>query len=568
MLDERDRQIMDQKQLTIQLRDILQVDLLQGAEVLAGHKGLSNSIVSVNVMEVPDIIDWVRPGEFLLTTAFTFSDDVMALERLIPELKAKRVCGLGIKTQRYISEVPESVLRIANEINFPIIKVPQDVPYGELIKEIFNHIIGEQTRLLSRINDFNHTVREIMLRHEGMQAIAEQIYLATGAPVAISDDIFRDVHFYCPDPVKERRIEEDYRALTAADFLRREHKPEKDRSLEVISDGSLKRYTIPIYFDNTHYGSIFIWDTDGTLRPQDLFVIESTSTLIALDILNRTTLVERENVHQTTFLEQLLSEDPHEQSKAIGSAGFYLFHPDLPSQIILLAVNHGNRFQAAADQGLLAESLNTTLLNLTNRIKREYGGYFLSTRKSDRAIFLLQFEKECPIEGRQELADQFVGILLSCVGEKEIAGHTSIGVGSCVASYRALPSSLQQAEQTVRILQSRGGQELSVLYYDDLGLLRILGHPLLRDDALAYADEILSSLEEHDSSQRGDLIETIRAYFASGGNLKRVSEQLFTHYNTVIYRINRIRDVYGIDLRDPETAFNFQLALKIKELIQ
>ena len=72
MLDEKDGQIMDQKQLTIQLRDILQVDLLQGAEVLAGHRGLHNGIVSVNVMEVPDIIDWVRPGELLLTTAFTF----------------------------------------------------------------------------------------------------------------------------------------------------------------------------------------------------------------------------------------------------------------------------------------------------------------------------------------------------------------------------------------------------------------------------------------------------------------------------------------------------------------
>jgi purine catabolism regulator len=85
---------------------------------------------------------------------------------------------------------------------------------------------------------------------------------------------------------------------------------------------------------------------------------------------------------------------------------------------------------------------------------------------------------------------------------------------------------------------------------------------------LAYAEEILSSIEEYDSKQRGDLLETVRVYFASGGNLKRVSEVLFTHYNTIIYRINRIRDIYGIDLRDPETAFNFQLALKIRELIQ
>src|SRR5678810_651472 len=95
-----------------------------------------------------------------------------------------------------------------------------------------------------------------------------------------------------------------------------------------------------------------------------------------------------------------------------------------------------------------------------------------------------------------------------------------IGVGSCVRSYRYLPTSLQQAEQTVRILQSRGETDASVLFFDDLGLLRVLGHPLLRDDALAYAEEILSSIEEYDSKQRGDLLETVRVYFASGGNLK------------------------------------------------
>jgi purine catabolism regulator len=131
-----------------------------------------------------------------------------------------------------------------------------------------------------------------------------------------------------------------------------------------------------------------------------------------------------------------------------------------------------------------------------------------------------------------------------------------------------LALSLQQAEQTVRILMSRQEKGKPVLYYDELGLLRVLGHPLLREEALAYADEILSPLEEHDNRQHGDLIETVRVYFASGGNLKRVSEILFTHYNTIIYRINRIRDVYGIDLRDPETAFNIQLAIRIKELIQ
>lgn len=555
--------------LTIELKDILQVSLLKDAEVLAGSGGLGNSIVSVNVIEVPDIIDWVRPGEFLLTTAYTFSNDIESFERLIPQLKEKHVCGMGIKTQRYISEVPENVLKIADEISFPIIRIPQSVPYGDLIKEIFNHIIGEQTRLLGHINDFNTKVRNIMLRHGGMRAIAEQIYSSTKAPVVISDDIFRDSHFYCPDPEKEMMIEDDLRDLLANAFVRRDpYTPDMRIRETLVTDHLIKRFTIPIYFDNMHYGSIFLWDTENTIRAQDLFVIESATSLIALDILNRITLVERENVHQTTFLEQLLSDDPHEQSKAIESADYYLFHPELPSQCIVLMLEQDRPHQLTPNNARMVKNLNTDLLNLTNRLKQEYNGYFLSTRKSDRAIFLLQYENDCAIDVRQRNCQHFVDILLKSTEEKGALEYTYIGVGSCVNSYRYLPSSLQQAEQTVRILMSRQETGQPVLYYDDLGLLRVLGHPLLRDDALAYADEILSALEEHDHKQHGDLIDTVRVYFASGGNLKRVSEILFTHYNTIIYRINRIRDVYGIDLRDPETAFNIQLAIKIKELIQ
>lgn len=547
----------------------MNVSLLDGAEVLAGHGGLDRGIVSVNVMEVPDIVEWVRPGELLLTTAYTFSDDPAALERLIPQLKEKDVCGLGIKTHRYISEVPKSAIELANILDFPIIRIPQDVPYGELIKEIFNHIIGEQTRLLSRINDFNHTVREIMLRHGGMQEIVEQIYQATGAPVMIRDDIFRDHYCFCPDQEKEAQIENDIQKLMAMPSDKGDYTTPNNRYQHVtMVESGLSRYTIPIYFDNTYYGNIFIWDTEGSLRPQDLFVIESTSTLIALDILNRTTLVERENVHQTTFLEQLLSEDPKEQQKAIDSADYYRFNPELPSQIVALVMNREERLQMTANNSKMIENLNTGLLNLTNRLAREYEGYFLSTRKSDRAIFLLQFDNACPVEGRHAMCRRFIEILNECLAEKELSAFTMIGVGSCVSHARQLPDSLQQAEQTVRILLARGEEQTHVLFYDDLGLLRVLGHPLLREDALAYANEVLGALEEHDSNQRGDLIDTVRVYFASGGNLKRVSEMLFTHYNTIIYRINRIRDVYGIDLRDPETAFNFQLALKIKELLE
>jgi purine catabolism regulator len=559
----------EKKKITIPLRDVLQIDLLKGAEILAGEDGLDNSIVSVNVMEVPDVLEWVRSGEFLLTTAYVFRNDLSLLDRLIPDLHAQNVCGLGIKTQRYIETVPESALKLADELGFPIIRIPQEVPYGDLIKEIFNHIIGEQRDLLGRINEFNKTVREIMLKRGGMQEIAEQIYLATESSVIIHDDIFRDSYSHCPDEESKILVKEDYKNYLSQSLSNRDHHLQKNRNQEVsVGENGIKRYSIPIYFDNTHYGSILIWDTKNSLRPQSLFVIESITSLIALDILNRATLVERENIHQTGFLELLLSTDPADQEKAIESSKFYLFDQTRRSQIIVLWVGKDQGQAKPNDNTAMVQKLDTDLLYLTNRLKKEYKAYFLSTQYDDRAIFLLQFDENITEDLRHERCENFIEIILQFLEEKKKSTSAFIGVGSCAKSYKDLPASLRQAEQTVRILQNKNEAGAKVLFYEDLDVLQILGHPLIEEDALAYADEILSAIDEPDSKKRNDFYDTICAYFEAGGNLRRVSELLFTHYNTVVYRINRIRDVYGVDLRDPDTAFNFQLALKIRELLR
>ena len=110
------------KALKVRLRDILKVDLLAGAEVLAGGSGMDHVITSVNVMEVPDIADWVRPGELLLTTAYSLSKNIEALNTLLPIFSEKGVSGLGIKTKRFINELPESVIETANRLKFPIIE--------------------------------------------------------------------------------------------------------------------------------------------------------------------------------------------------------------------------------------------------------------------------------------------------------------------------------------------------------------------------------------------------------------------------------------------------------------
>lgn len=148
----------------VKVKEIIEMDFLSEAQMLCGTGGLNNYITTVNVMEVPDIVNWVKPGEFLLTTAYSIKDDIQKLNELIPVMKNIGVAGIGIKTKRYIENLPDSVIETANNLDFPIVSIPLDVSFGDVITAVLTTVVNKQTNVLIQIDRFNSELKEIMLR--------------------------------------------------------------------------------------------------------------------------------------------------------------------------------------------------------------------------------------------------------------------------------------------------------------------------------------------------------------------------------------------------------------------
>jgi purine catabolism regulator len=84
---------------------------------------------------------------------------------------------------------------------------------------------------------------------------------------------------------------------------------------------------------------------------------------------------------------------------------------------------------------------------------------------------------------------------------------------------------------------------------------------LARSPDLAPFRELVWPLVEHDRERRSDLVRTLRAYFAAGGNASEAADRMFLHRNSLLYRLERIRKLTGLDLRDPGVALALQLGL-------
>ena len=89
--------------------------------------------------------------------------------------------------------------------------------------------------------------------------------------------------------------------------------------------------------------------------------------------------------------------------------------------------------------------------------------------------------------------------------------------------------------------------------------------PLLRELAECAALEpflaLIEPLREYDRTRRSDLVLTLKTYFAAGGNASEAADRLFLHRNSMLYRLERIQKLTGLDLKDDRVALALRLGL-------
>lgn len=136
--------------MEITVADALSCQTLKGAKVLAGKKGLNNLISAVTVGEVPDIADWLRGGEVVLSTLYVVSKDPKAQLKFVENIIESGASALMVKPGRFIEEVDKKIIKAAEEVNFPLIGVPAEVRWTEIAREIYDLIIHTEAEIRLR----------------------------------------------------------------------------------------------------------------------------------------------------------------------------------------------------------------------------------------------------------------------------------------------------------------------------------------------------------------------------------------------------------------------------------
>lgn len=548
------------KETGIILKEVLEMDLMKSCRLIAGRDAQNNVITRVNIMADPDVLNWVTEGEFLLTTAYFFK--ITTLEEqvmLIQEASRKKLSGIGVKVFPYLEKLPDEVIALADELRLPIVELDADIPFGDIMTPIFKEIFNRQSMMLQKVENVHNDTMDVILKGGGIKEIIRVLMRTVENPILVKDHHFEEYIYDEQDP------DTDYEDLiksvktffkTASNHYRYMKKVE-DR----VTSGNttVDRVMIPILIRNNVHGHMILFGLKRKITSFDILNLESASMIIALEFLKRISVQEVENKYKAEFFEDLISLDERRKEKAIERANYYRLRKDAWYSVLTIHLNEAPASLSTAEE--LNQTLGRMIYLIDMSCKTEDRIYLISNKGNNVNILFMWDDVQNYDREIRQVADGIDRLLEQKIGSLDFR----IGIGRACKGIESVWHSLRDAEKAVEA--ARAYMDERIVEFEKLGIYKIFCQDHLKDELQSFYNSTLKDLVDYDRKRDTELVKTLQVYFDTNGNLKRMSEILFTHYNTILYRINRIKEITSKNLESEHDRYGLQTALKIMNIL-
>ena len=131
--------------LSITCNTLLEAKFFKSIELRAGSSGLNRVISWPYIGQTPSITEWVHGGELLFITGVVH--EAAMLPNVLEECISKKLAGLVILiSNEYIKDIPDNILKRADEAHFPVFSMPWRLKLIDVTKKLSNLIIEDQNR--------------------------------------------------------------------------------------------------------------------------------------------------------------------------------------------------------------------------------------------------------------------------------------------------------------------------------------------------------------------------------------------------------------------------------------
>ncbi len=610
------------------LKELLSLPVYANAVIIAGEASLLNHVQSVNIMDAPDIIYYLKPHDLLLTTGYAMKDQPEALLALVDHMAKVGCAGLAIKTKRFLQEVPEEVVRLAEALRFPIIELSLEQSLGDIANYSLSYILEKRTDELHYALSTHKQFSQMIMQGKGTQDVIEALALLVRAPVLFIDKQLEPR--YRSAAVTEPMLEALLRALRAAPFSLSEA-DSSSWKLPSPPDGiayELAAYSEAVWhpittFQHEGYLLALADDQDQQLANLTKHAMEQAVNVIGLELMKKQAIRERsrryKNEFFSDFVDGLITSEQEliHRSKNYGLLGHPLYvsavvrrdSAALPLQPAagqtgrrsLDKPNSGSastqaqaflagraREQGSAKTGAYAhqerkeweaEAARSLHTNETDRynVERDRQYNLLKNELTRLGLKFVLFTKHdyfcCilalhPSQEAEDSKESRLAEPLKQLVERlyEIHGLSiSIGIGNPVSQLADIPLSYKEASEALQSGYVERKQRF-VQPFRSKNFNNLL-RLIPKEELKEYYEETFRDMLALEEKEQSELLKTLSTFYNTHCQLAETAKQLFVHRNTVTYRLDKCERLTGRRLRDPAESLRFRTAFSMQQLL-
>ncbi|NGP44855.1 hypothetical protein G4V62_07735 [Bacillaceae bacterium SIJ1] len=522
--------------MAVTVKSLMNTGGLAACKIIAGEKGSSQHVSSVTVMEVPDIVQWLKGGELLLTSLYPIRDDAEAQVQLIHDLKEAGTAALAIKPHRFIKEIPQSMVDEAERLDFPLIEIPKQVSYLDILSPAMGVIFDEQMVLQEEVEQA-HKVMTESAHHSRDFASLLLVLVDLTKNVVTLESLSPMVDVPSPPfkikPLTPDQLEEIAELERPVQFMREAESAELGDCL-----------VAPVMVDNDVVGLVTCWG--GGHRAIDMMVLERASLLFSLEFMRQLAKVEVQQQYKNDFLRDLFLSDWLTVSDLEEKSKMFRYDPKKP--YVCITIVH-----ELSEEKL--EKVPQPYHLFEKQVLASFPDTVIGSFRSN--VYVL-----CPEEHFAEAKDLIHEQALREFGKSCVLGASRPGIG-----VEGARKSFREAEQTVSIAKDTG-RIGELVHFSSLGLHRLFAVVQDAETLQQMYEETIGPLDTFDEENDIQLVTTLETYFSCNEQLKWTSEALFVHVNTLKYRLRKVQQLTGLDVKITDDKTKLYLGLKMRNHLQ
>ena len=523
----------------ITLEEILSFEEYDDLKVIAGKDGLQRRVSTVTILDAPDGYKWTKGGEFVITSGYVLSDEPEKIKDLIISLDNLGASAFGIKLKRYINEIPAGIINKANELNFPIIVIPEDYPFKKIINPVMSSLIDKQNEKLMFSKNIHKTFTQLVLEGCDEKKIINKLEELINKEIIFYNKIFEEFQY------GNLAYNEDIKEKTIAELKE-------------------KYISYPLKIDKKIYGYIFV-TAEKKMDDYDEIALEQAGTVLKLQIQKRISNKEIENRYREEFVMDLIFSNINSKEEVIKRGKLYNWDFDEEIAVLIVDIDDFKENYTKLD---IEKSENTLkdlkekVFNIAKKVLKKYYNNVIFTNLSDKIIFLSKYNG---IENEYNLNIEEVGDEIRKKVNEKVDFTVTVGIGEYKNDVFAIKESYEEAKEAINVSRAIS-KENNTSVYEKLGAYRLLDSFYNSEKAEKFLSSYLGDLIHYEEENNINLIKSLKALIQNDWNMKEAAKKLYIHYNTMKYRMKKVEEILDVDLGKNEDRFNLNLSIKLLEI--